>query len=634
LNSSERFLNLRYERTDAATMASVMERDLKKALLMRSTMYKDLAPALLESLAALAGASGGPGAKGLAAAFDKFMTVSRAESAAVAPEDVSAFAAEAARLAAAKARGNLFNRGSWEDVDVDSPAGAAAAAKAAAGAAPGSHPSQRLTPYLAKAAAAAAKRPRTPASAPSSAKFRERAARGAVVATLNEHLPAPEARAADAPRAEVAVLGAPLARGARYMVNRLEDRAAYLEARIAALEDAVEASGAEGGAQPLGSAAQQPAVFVGRVVADVEGGRLNAQSAMLEGSARLSGGVRVRLDLAHCPTFRLFPGQVVAVRGTNPTGFCVVATGIAAGAPPPPARSPLAALAAAAGGPGGGAAAIFVAAGPYTSSEDLAYEPLAALLAEAAARRPDVLLLLGPFVDAEHAAVLDPALDETFEEVFESRVAARLEAFASGAGRGVRVVIVPSPRDAHADPVFPQPPLAPLAGGAALCAANPATLRAGGLVLGASSADWLMAASREEAARAAPGAERLPALAQHLVAQGSFFPMFPPPAGLPLDASKAAALAMPVAPDVLLVPSDLAPFAKFLPVPAGGAAGAAGVAINPGRLARGAAGGTYARLFVGPHGEAAAVAAGAPAATNGDVAHCAAARTRVEIVRI
>ena len=46
-----------------------------------------------------------------------------------------------------------------------------------------------------------------------------------------------------------------------------------------------------------------------------------------------------------------------------------------------------------------------VAAGPFTCAEDCAFAPLEALLAWAAAAQPDVLLLLGPFVDAEHPAV-------------------------------------------------------------------------------------------------------------------------------------------------------------------------------------------------------------------------------------
>lgn len=58
-----------------ATMAT-MEQAIKRSLGMRSTLYKNIEPSLLSSLAVLAERHVLDG-KGLAAAFDKFMTVSR-----------------------------------------------------------------------------------------------------------------------------------------------------------------------------------------------------------------------------------------------------------------------------------------------------------------------------------------------------------------------------------------------------------------------------------------------------------------------------------------------------------------------------------------------------------------------------
>ena len=62
------------------------------------------------------------------------------------------------------------------------------------------------------------------------------------------------------------------------------------------------------------------------------------------------------------------------------------------------------------------------AVGPFTLSEDLEYAPLAALLAVCRQRRPDVLVLLGPFVDAEHPLLAQGTGDLTFEDIFESQV--------------------------------------------------------------------------------------------------------------------------------------------------------------------------------------------------------------------
>ena len=200
---------------------------------------------------------------------------------------------------------------------------------------------------------------------------------------------------------------------------------AYLEARIVAAEEAAAAAlGCE--AHPVAAAAQQPSLFVGRIVCDAEGGKLNPQSLLLEGSVRSSGGARVRLDVSRLPSFRLFPGQVVALRGTNPSGFCVVASHLLPGLAAPPAATPLPDLARYAAATGRAGTSLVAAAGPFTSSEDLEYAPLAALLEYCSrqARPPDVLLLLGPFVDAEHPGVKGGLVEEAFEDLYISRVGA------------------------------------------------------------------------------------------------------------------------------------------------------------------------------------------------------------------
>jgi DNA polymerase alpha subunit B len=61
-------------------------------------------------------------------------------------------------------------------------------------------------------------------------------------------------------------------------------------------------------------------------------------------------------------------------------------------------------------------------------------------------------------------------------------------------------------------------------------------------------------------------------------------PMFPPPPGLPLDSANSTALELPCTPDVLVLPSDLQPFAKLVPLPCRtlrGAAVAAGAEVGP-----------------------------------------------------
>ena len=63
-----------------------------------------------------------------------------------------------------------------------------------------------------------------------------------------------------------------------------------------------------------------------------------------------------------------------------------------------------------------------VAAGPFCCKEDALYEPLQALLSHCKTHLPDVLVLMGPFVDVDHPLVQAGMLETSFEELFASQV--------------------------------------------------------------------------------------------------------------------------------------------------------------------------------------------------------------------
>ena len=65
-----------------------------------------------------------------------------------------------------------------------------------------------------------------------------------------------------------------------------------------------------------------------------------------------------------------------------------------------------------------------VAAGPFTLADDLDYAPLDALLSVCRRQRPDALVLVGPFVDAEQPLVASGTIDLTFQDIFESQASA------------------------------------------------------------------------------------------------------------------------------------------------------------------------------------------------------------------
>jgi hypothetical protein len=112
---------------------------------------------------------------------------------------------------------------------------------------------------------------------------------------------------------------------------------------------------------------------------------------------------RVKLELKDIESYSLFPGQVILVQGTASSGRVIVAKRLVEGVPRPlPMSSPAKLLEYHHNNrhyQSGQPLHIIVAAGPYTTSENLLYEPFEALLTHIIRVKPDVVVLTGPFVD-------------------------------------------------------------------------------------------------------------------------------------------------------------------------------------------------------------------------------------------
>ncbi|XP_010004269.1 PREDICTED: DNA polymerase alpha subunit B, partial [Chaetura pelagica] len=65
--------------------------------------------------------------------------------------------------------------------------------------------------------------------------------------------------------------------------------------------------------------AQEPVTVLGQIGCDGNG-KLNAKSVVLAGDREHSSGGQIPLDLSELKEYSLFPGQVVALEGTNSTG--------------------------------------------------------------------------------------------------------------------------------------------------------------------------------------------------------------------------------------------------------------------------------------------------------------------------
>ena len=434
------------------------------------------------------------------------------------------------------------------------------------------------------------------AGSPASGAFANRQDSGKVVHTVNALLgPATSfPQLAVEPRL-------PAEAPSHFMWERMDERARLLDQGVMELEAALLL---EPGLPPLRgvTGSGEEATVAGRVCGEVDG-KLNAKSIFIEGSRGLSNGFRVRLDLSQCTEYAVFPGQLIAAVGTNPAGHTFVATRLLTVPRPAPVERGVQRRVKEAFN-------VMTAAGPFCCADDLAYAPLVALLKEAKTRKAALLVLHGPFVDEQHPTAGTAALSVTFDELFEQHVLRLLEVFVQeqldAGGPVTQVVVLPALRDVHHVPVFPQPKFGAAIHSSAIrkhlhLLPNPASFEAGGYTFACSSLDTMMLLTQQELSRMAPvqpgqkGPERLGRLASHMVRQRQFLPLFPASAdgSIPVDVSACLQRgALSARPHVLLVPSDLGPFAK--------AADGGVLALNSGRAARGAGGGTYGFLTLHP----------------------------------
>uniref|UniRef100_A0A8V0XAX4 DNA polymerase alpha subunit B n=1 Tax=Gallus gallus TaxID=9031 RepID=A0A8V0XAX4_CHICK len=200
----------------------------------------------------------------------------------------------------------------------------------------------------------------------------------------------------------------------------------------------------------------------------------------------------------------------------------------------------------------------------------------------------------GPFIDTKHEQVESCRLLLPFAELFRLCVRSLLDGTRSA---GTHLVFVPSQRDAHHDFVYPQPPFVcpelPKEDKARVhFMPDPCTLDINGVVLGLTSTDLLFHMGAEEISSSSGTSDRFTRILQHILTQRSFYPLYPPAEEMNVDYESFSSFAsLPVTPHVLIIPSELRYFVKEV---------LGCVCINPGRLTKGRAAGTYGQLCLQP----------------------------------
>ena len=242
---------------------------------------------------------------------------------------------------------------------------------------------------------------------------------------------------------------------------------------------------------------------------------------------------------------------------------------------------------------------IVVAAGPFCPSDSLDFSAFSQLIRSLARSPPDVLVLVGPFLDLDGNKVL-PRSRKSFEERFRASLAKWLVMLNRPQ---CHVVVVPALSDATTTTyALPQPPLPRSLFAQHLArltlAPNPCVLALdGGVTLGVTSTDIVKHTATRFVQQQAAQTDRLRNICAALVAERSFYPLDPCDDDVALHTAQRARLAFPgYTPDVLVLPSDLRPFAYELPLPGGGAC----TCVNPRRLVAGVELGRFAHIVVDP----------------------------------
>uniref|UniRef100_A0A8C5S2T8 DNA polymerase alpha subunit B n=1 Tax=Laticauda laticaudata TaxID=8630 RepID=A0A8C5S2T8_LATLA len=416
-----------------------------------------------------------------------------------------------------------------------------------------------------------------------SQKYATRKNRGEVVASFGS---APGGgRARSAPSVQVYNAPHSLTKPYKFMFQDLMENRDVLSYKIEELGEDLKAHYKIDEFSSLMVPAQEPVTVLGQIACD-SNGKLNPQSIILEGDREHSSGAFIPIDISELTDYSLFPGQVVVMEGMNSTGKKLIASKLYEGVPLPfqkpteAATDPEPRL-------------VLVACGPYTTSDSIVYEPMVDLIETINKEKPDVCILLGPFVDSKHKQVEEGQLIMLYDEVFKRCLKTIIEGTRSA---GSHLVVVPSLRDVHHVCIYPQPPfvceLAKEDRQRVLFVSDPCTLEIDGVIFGLTSVDLLFHMGAEEISRSSSLQDRFSRILKHILTQRSYYPLYPPPEDMMVNYEHFYPYAsLPVTPDLLITPSDLKYFVKDV---------LGCVCINPSRLTKGQVGGSYAQLWVQP----------------------------------
>ncbi|NXW37999.1 DPOA2 polymerase, partial [Phaetusa simplex] len=164
-----------------------------------------------------------------------------------------------------------------------------------------------------------------PRSVTPSQKYTSRSSRGEVVASFGS-VQGPSWSGRGGAGCTPKLFGPPeenLTKSYKFMFQKALDVREVLSWRIEELGDALKSHHHLEEFTSVLLPAQEAVIFFGQIGCD-SNGKLNAKSVVLEGDREHSSGGQIPLDLSELKEYSLFPGQIVALEGTNSTGRMMV----------------------------------------------------------------------------------------------------------------------------------------------------------------------------------------------------------------------------------------------------------------------------------------------------------------------
>lgn len=189
---------------------------------------------------------------------------------------------------------------------------------------------------------------------------------------------------------------------------------------------------------------QQVVHCIGRISTEGDS-KLTANSTVLIGTDADTLR-RVSVNFSKCPSYSVFPGQTVYMTGLNPNGTMLYADHVHAerdvGIPVFPSVE--------------ASLDVVIAAGPFSAADNLKYAGLDKLLSFCQNNNPDLLVLMGPFVDEKNTQM--DVLCEGYDVFFEKMVANIMDRLKECSVQ-TKVVMIASQDDLNSSASFPTHPL-------------------------------------------------------------------------------------------------------------------------------------------------------------------------------